>query len=111
MKHDKPTIKEINEIMTDFQVLGLVSLFTIGFGVVFYHMVEKLTWVDAIYFSVITLTTVGYGDITPQTDIGKLFTAGYVLMGIGIIGGFASVVLKRMNLGRRIKNAEKTDAT
>jgi hypothetical protein len=41
--------------------------------------------VDALYFSVVTLTTVGYGDFAPQTDLGKLFTAVYVRLGIGIL--------------------------
>jgi voltage-gated potassium channel Kch len=44
--------------------------------------------VNAIYFSVVTLGTVGYGDITPTTDAGKLFTVFYIIFGLGVIGGF-----------------------
>lgn len=36
------------------------------------------------HFSVVTIATVGYGDITPQTAIGKIFTIGYIFSGIGI---------------------------
>ena len=50
----------------------------------FYRFVEDLVWVDSIYFSVITLTTVGYGDFSPTTTTGKVFTIFYVLAGIGI---------------------------
>lgn len=106
MKHDKPTQKEIIEVKRDFTVISGIAAMTIGAGVLFYHFVEGLSLIDALYFSIITLTTVGYGDISPQTDVGKLFTAGYVLVGIGIIGGFASILLKRMNLRRRIKNSQ-----
>lgn len=35
-------------------------------------------------FSVITVATVGYGDFSPQTTLGKLFTVGYILVGIGL---------------------------
>jgi voltage-gated potassium channel len=57
----------------------------VAFGAVFYHYVEDLEWLDAFYFAVITLTTVGYGDFSPKTDAGKIFTIFYVLIGVGIL--------------------------
>ena len=66
---------------------GLVSA-----GTVFYRLVEDLTWVDAVYFTVITLTTVGYGDIAPSSTAGKIFTTFYVLIGVGLIVTFVSQV-------------------
>lgn len=53
-------------------------------GTLFYRNVEGWSWVDAAYFSVITLTTVGYGDLHPLTDSGKIFTMAYSLLGIGV---------------------------
>ena len=52
------------------EILGLIVL-TILTGTLFYHAVEGWRFLDALYFSVATLTTVGYGDFTPQTDAGK----------------------------------------
>jgi len=86
-------------------VIGVVSL---GTGTVFYHHMEQLKWLDAIYFSVITLTTVGYGDITPKTDAGKIFTIFYVLIGIGILAGVANFLL-RSAPNRRIEKRNKDD--
>lgn len=57
-------------------------------GTIVYHFVEGWRWLDSLYFSIITLTTVGYGDLSPQTDFGKIFTIIYILTGIGIIFGF-----------------------
>ena len=70
------------------RALLVMALVVILIGVVFYVNVEHWSVVDAIYFSVVTLGTVGYGDITPTTDVGKIFTVFYILFGLGVIGGF-----------------------
>jgi voltage-gated potassium channel len=67
----------------------VISTFSILIlGTFIYHFIEGWRWLDSIYFSVITLATVGYGDFSPQTDFGKIFTIFYVLTGIGILFGF-----------------------
>jgi voltage-gated potassium channel len=50
--------------------------------------------VDAFYFSVTTLTTVGLGDLAPTTTVGKLFTVIYIFAGLSIILGFIETVAK-----------------
>jgi potassium channel subfamily K len=54
------------------------------------------TWTDAVYFSVCSLTTVGYGDLFPQTDEGKIFTCVYVYFGIGIISAALGYLINVM---------------
>lgn len=53
-------------------------------GTVAYHIIERWSWVDSFYFAVTTITTVGYGDLTPTTQGSRLFTAFFVLAGVGI---------------------------
>ncbi|AOT00756.1 MULTISPECIES: potassium channel family protein [Exiguobacterium] len=65
-------------------VMGSV-VFLLAIGMFFYHGVESLGYLDALYLSVMTLTTVGYGDLHPVTPLGKIFSMGYVLLGIGMI--------------------------
>ncbi|XP_058749056.1 two-pore potassium channel 3-like [Vicia villosa] len=42
--------------------------------------------VDAVYFTVVTLSTIGYGDIVPDSIFTKMFTCGFILVGFGFIG-------------------------
>lgn len=66
-------------------------------GTVVYRFVEGWTWLDAFYFTVITLTTVGYGDLSPQQSVGKLFTVVYLLLGLGLIASFIAVIARHNN--------------
>jgi Trk-type K+ transport system membrane component len=61
-------------------------------GTFFYHNIEKWKILDSLYFSVTTLTTVGLGDYSPKTDVGKVFTIFYIFIGIGVILGFVDLV-------------------
>lgn len=79
-----------------FVSLAVLTLIAIVSGTGFYAIVEGMRLVDALYFSVATLTTVGYGDFTPETDAGKLFTVAYVLAGVGILLSFITAVATRM---------------
>lgn len=80
--------------------IALLALSVLAIGVVFYRHVENWSWVDSLYFCVITLATVGYGDLTPTTDIGKLFTVFYVVIGIGIFAASANYLIKRAAMRR-----------
>jgi voltage-gated potassium channel Kch len=61
--------------------------------------------VDALYFSVTTLTTVGLGDLAPTTTIGKHFTILYIFSGLGLIAGFINTIV-RETLSSRQRNEE-----
>jgi hypothetical protein len=76
------------------RVLLAGAALTIAVGTIVYTVLEGWSPVDALYFSVVTLATVGFGDLTPTTDAAKLFTVGYILAGVGIIAAFASELAK-----------------
>jgi voltage-gated potassium channel len=57
----------------------------IGFGALLFHWLEGWSWLDSVYFVVITLTTIGYGDFTPTKPITKIITIFYGLNGIILI--------------------------
>ena len=72
------------------QLLGVTAII-LAIGTITYHYLEGWSWIDALYFSIITLTTIGYGDFSPNHG-GKLFTIVYIIIGIGMILGFINAV-------------------
>jgi voltage-gated potassium channel len=91
-----------------FRSLLYIAALTLTMGTFFYHKVEGWSWLDSLYFSVITLTTVGYGDFTPQTDIGKIFTIIYIFVGLGILIGFVTPIGEYL-VNRRLENIQKKE--
>jgi voltage-gated potassium channel len=78
----------------EFRRLAAITALALVLGTLFYWRVEGWSVLDSIYFSVITLTTVGYGDLAPTTAAGKVFTIFCGFAGIGIILGFFYIVAK-----------------
>ena len=83
-------------------VLGL-GVGILATGTVAYHYLEGWSWVDSLYFSTVAVTTVGFGDLTPTSDLGKLFTVFYLLAGIAVIGLYIDqrVSARRARAARR----------
>lgn len=74
-------------------ILGVLTI--VAIGTTFYTIVEKWSIVDSLYFTVITLTTIGYGDLHPTTDVSKIFTIFFVLAGVSFILGFLNFIIGR----------------
>lgn len=66
-------------------LLAIVSYLIVGVGA-YSFLFEKWSIVDSLYFSVVSFTTVGYGDLCPTTKAGKIFTCFYGLSGVVFLG-------------------------
>ncbi len=53
-------------------------------GTLFFRYVEGWSWIDAYFFTIITLSTVGYGNVVPETTLGKLGTTIFIFVGLGV---------------------------
>ena len=89
----------IVEILRDplYRVLIFSVVSILAFGTIFYSIVEDWSPLDSLYFSVVTLTTIGYGDFAPKTALGKFVTIFYIFAGLGIIATFIGTVADRMS--------------
>ncbi len=72
----------------DFRGLLYSVAVVVGMGTVFYRTVEGWSWIDSLFFTVVTLTTVGYGDLSPTGPGSKLFTVTFILLGVGLLLSF-----------------------
>ncbi len=59
-------------------VLALVAWGTLG-----YRLLEGFTWTEALYMTLITLSTVGFGEVRPLSAVGRWFTMGLIVLGVG----------------------------
>ncbi len=99
-------LRNVWALFKDRETRGIVYLviFVLLSGMIFYHTAEGWTWLDSLYFSVTTLTTVGLGDLSPKTDLGKAFTIVYILVGLGILAGFLNLMSqKQRERGQQIR--------
>jgi hypothetical protein len=92
----------------EYQLLTASAMGLLVAGTVIYRWLEDWSWVDALYFSVVTATTVGFGDLHPTTDEAKLFTVVYVFLSVGIIGAFINARVRRRERALR-RRGQTTD--
>ena len=77
------------------RILAASVVLWLAMATVVFCALEDWSWVDSFYFSAVAVTTVGFGDLAPTTDISKLFTVFYILGGISIVTLFLNERLKR----------------
>ena len=90
------------------QALLVWIVILLGAGTLYYARVEQWSYTDSFYFSVITLVTVGYGDLSPTTTGSKMFTVFYLMFGLSIILAFINTLAKdRVRLVEQRINPEE----
>ena len=86
------------------ETLRMCVIYTVsylGLAVVAYSFVfEQWSVIDSLYFAVSTFTTVGYGDLEPQSQSSQLFTIFFAVYGVIILGIFIGVVGHGISEGR-----------
>ncbi|MCB0795426.1 MAG: two pore domain potassium channel family protein [Flavobacteriales bacterium] len=99
-------------------IFALTILVTVG--TVVYRNLEGWSWADSFYFSVTTLTTVGYGDLAPSPGASRVFTALFIVSGVAvslaamtIVGrNYLEIIEREILLERwRLRPKDKKDNT
>jgi len=80
----------------DFRALFLITLVLLVSGSIFYMNFENWSFLDALYFCTMTMTTVGYGDLVPTSPTSKFFTIIYTFSSIGTFVALAAKLATAM---------------
>lgn len=82
------------------QALLLICLLIALVQALVFRLLEGWRFLDAFYFSVVSMATVGYGDLAPATPLGKVFTLIFLVVGIGVfvltVSSIAQVILSEL---------------
>lgn len=81
------------------RILFILLLF-LSIGTVGYVHIEDYSMVDALYMTVITLSTVGFGEVNQLTETGRLFTIFLIVSGVGVIAYAASIFAEELLSGK-----------
>src|SRR5436189_1008076 len=63
----------------------LAVVLAVALGTLVFHQIEGWSILDSLYMSAQTVTTVGYGDVTPRTFYGRLFAIFFMVAGVGVV--------------------------
>jgi len=88
-------------------IVVLLAVFLVAIGTGGYMLIEDWTAMDSLYMTVITLSTIGYGEVNPVSQGGRIFTLFLIVMGVGfflyVIGNVVQFLVEgriRLILGR-----------
>ena len=90
----KITLKLLSKMPIKYMGSGIILIVLLfAYGIIGSHYIMNLNYVDSIYYAVITMATVGYGDFTPVTGIQKIFATTLALGGVGLLAYVFNIIL------------------
>lgn len=90
----KITFRILTKLPTRYIDNGLIFIAALFiYGIAGSHYIMKLSLVDSVYYAVITMTTVGYGDYLPSTGIQKIFSTTLAIGGVALLAYVFNIIL------------------
>ncbi len=98
----KPHVKILPEIyphLKPFRLPLILTVLTMMIGTLGYVIIDDFTMMDAIYQAGITFTTVGFGEIAPVSDAGRIFTITLIIAGFAVFSSVIGIMVAELNRG------------
>jgi len=98
----KPDIKLLPEVYSHLKAFRLpliLTVLTMMVGTVGYVIIDDFTLMDAIYQTGITFTTVGFGEIAPISNTGRIFTITLIIAGFAVFSSAVGILVAELNRG------------
>ncbi len=109
-------LSEVRRELFALVILSSMFVYLAACGIYYFERVEQPdvfgSIPDAMWWAIITLTTIGYGDVYPETTGGKIFTALVALVGVGLIAipsGLLASVLTEARVEDELQDKEDTE--
>jgi Ion channel len=112
IKSQYPGLRAVEALATS------LSLFLLLFATTYFVLAkisadsfsQPLTRTDALYFTVTVFSTVGFGDITPMTEVARLVVAGQMVTDVVIIGLGVRIIVGAVRIGQRWRSDSRKGA-
>ena len=98
----KPDVKLLPEVYPHLKAFRLPLIFTVltmMIGTIGYVIIDDFALMDAIYQTGITFTTVGFGEIAPVSDAGRIFTITLIIAGFAVFSSAIGILVAELNRG------------
>jgi len=101
-KPDKKLLPEVYPHLKAFRLPLILTVIVMIVGTVGYVLIDNFTIIDAIYQTAITFTTVGFGEIAPISDTGRIFTINLIIAGFAVFSSAIGILVAEINKGHII---------
>jgi voltage-gated potassium channel len=96
-------LRKFTEFNIIVSIIAITGIF-VSFGTLMMHIVEGLSYADGLWWSLVTITTIGYGDITPSTPLARALSVFVIFGGIIAMSLLTAVMVKKSSLNTDVKN-------
>lgn len=89
--------RRLHHVQREFMIQTLIFFFFLGIAALIFSRAEQLTYVDGIYFMVVTTLTIGFGDITPHTAAMKVLIFPFTIIGISLLAVIVTSIIRLLS--------------
>ena len=101
-KPDKKLLPEVYPHLKAFRLPLILTVIVMLVGTVGYVVIDDFPIIDAIYQTAITFTTVGFGEIAPISETGRIFTINLIIAGFAVFSSAIGILVAEINKGHII---------
>jgi len=101
-KPDRILLPEVYPHLKAFRLPLILTVLIMLIGTTGYVLIDNFTIMDAIYQTAVTFTTVGFGEISPISDAGRIFTINLIIAGFAVFTSAIGILVSELNKGHII---------
>jgi len=102
-KPDKKLLPEVYSLLKPFRLPLILTVMLMMIGTIGYAIIDGFSLMDAVYQTGITFTTVGFGEIAPLSDAGRIFTITLIIGGFAVFSSAVGIMVAEVGRGNIIE--------